>query len=89
MSARTHEHDGSSELLTVRDLARRDTGLGVPSGEKADFVSDLAAEHMDMTVVDFSRHVVGQQVRDSYVREVIQEQNPSAFGVDIGDVEFY
>jgi len=78
MSQTTTQAD---ERLTVRDLARRDTGLGVPGGDKAEFITDVAEQHLDMTVTEFSRNVVGTQVTDSYSREVIQDQHPAAFGI--------
>jgi len=88
MSAKAQSKNSSGQL-TVRDLARRDTGLGVPGGKKADFIIDTAQENMDMTVTEFSRNVIGQQIYESYIREVLEEAHPASLGItDINEHEF-
>jgi len=74
---------------TIYDLARKDgIGHGVPTGDKAEFICDCADEHMDTPVVEFCENVVGTQVSPSYVRKVLKEQNPAAFGIGVDKTEF-
>lgn len=80
MSAKA-QSESSSGQLTVRDLACRDTGYGIPSGDKADFIIDVAQDNMDVTVTEFSRNVIGQQIYESYIRKVLEEAHPASLGV--------
>jgi len=89
MSAEAQSEVETTGRLTVRDLARRDTGLGVPGGNKAAVITELGEEHLDMTVTEFSRDVIGTQVTESYIRKVLEEQHPAAFGITDIDEHIY
>lgn len=89
MSAKAQSKTQTNGRLTVRDLARRDTGLGVPGGDKAEFITEVGEEHLDMTVTEFSRDVIGTQVTESYIRKVLEEQHPAAFGITNIDEHVY
>ena len=89
MSAEAKNGGVESARQTVYDLARQDgVGHGIPGGEKADFVTECADDHMELSVSEFSRNVIGTQVSDSYIRKVLKEQNPAAFGISVEETVF-
>jgi len=64
--------------MRVKDLAKRDTGLGTASGEKADLVWQTATENMDKELSEFTTQI---SVSESYIRKVLKELPPEAFGL--------
>jgi len=68
----------------VRDLVTIYTGEAGPSGDKANYIRDKAADSLDMTVVEFCENVVecnnifADQPTESYVRKVLKECNPES-----------
>lgn len=89
MSAEAENSGLESAGQTVYDLARQDgIGHGIPGGEKANFVTECADDRMEMSVSEFSRKVIGTQVSDSYIRRVLKQQNPAAFGISVEETLF-
>lgn len=65
---------------TVKDLAEVQQISRGPSGEKADAVWEAACENLDKPVTKLADEF-GQYVSESYIREVLKESPPEAFGL--------
>jgi hypothetical protein len=63
--------------MKVEDLAKEDNGFGTVNGEKADLVWQTATENMDKDISEFIKQI---PVSDSYIRKVLKELPPEAFG---------
>lgn len=69
---------------TVKDLVTTDDGRMGPNGDKADYIRDEAAEHLNMTVVEFCESVMQcesmwvDNPSESYVRRVLRECRPES-----------
>jgi len=80
---------------TVKELVTMDDGVMGPTGEKADYIKDEAADNLDMTVVEFCESVVecnnilADQPTESYVRTVLKECRPEAVAMfDTDEITF-
>jgi hypothetical protein len=95
MSATTQSDGETQQLQTVRDLVTIDDGVMGPSGEKANYIKDEAADHLDMSVIRFCdevvdcRNILADQPSESYVRRVLRECRPESVAMfDTDEITF-
>ena len=72
------QHNATTDVQTVKDLAQIDMGMGTVGGEKADLVWEVACENLDATVSELVQMV---PVSESHVRNSLKEMPPEAFGL--------
>jgi hypothetical protein len=84
----------SREIQTLKDLVTMDDGVMGPNGDKADYIRDKAAEHLDMTVKAFCEDVIQcgsmwvDNPSESYVRRVLRECRPESVAMfDIDEIQ--